>query len=405
MSFSRRDFLKTSAAALAVMGMPRLVFGANKAGNRDVLVVIFQRGGMDGLNAVVPYADADYYRLRPTLGLPRPGQGSTAVLDLDGFFGLHPAMAPLLPVFQAGKLAVVHATGFKHESRSHFDCQDRIERATLSTRAITTGWLNRHLGVIGGDASFQAVAVGSAVPGALRGAAPVIGLRTVSDFGLRSNSKQHAALESALARMFDTNDLLAATGAQALGSVEELAAENPGQYPVENGASYPNTPFGNQLKEIAQLIKSDLGLEVATADIGGWDHHNNEAPQMVNLLGEMASTLAAFQQDLGARMDQVTVLTMTEFGRRAYQNASNGTDHGSGFCTFAMGGGVNGGVVYRDWPGLTDARLFQGDLDITIDYRTILAEALSKRHANSNLATVFPEYTVGAPIGVFKARA
>ncbi|MBK8283545.1 MAG: DUF1501 domain-containing protein [Ahniella sp.] len=232
----------------------------------------------------------------------------------------------------------------------------------------------------------------------------MIGLRTVSDFGLRSTSKQHAALESALASMFDTNDLLAATGAQALGSVEELAAENPGQYPVENGATYPNTTFGNQLKEIAQLVKADLGLEVATADIGGWDHHNNEAPQMVNLLGEMASAMAAFQQDLGARMDNVTVLTMTEFGRRAYQNASNGTDHGSGFCTFAMGGGVNGGVVYRDWPGLSDAQLYQGDLNITVDYRTVLAEALSKRHANTNLTGVFPEFQIGAPIGVFKQR-
>lgn len=405
MSLNRRDFLKTSAAALAVAGLPRLAFGAGPAANRDVLVVIFQRGGMDGLNAVVPYADADYYRLRPTLGLPRPGQGSSAVLDLDGYFGLHPAMSALLPVYQAGNLAIVHATGFRHDNRSHFECQDRVERATLSTRSITTGWLNRHLAVIGGDASFQAVAVGNAVPGALRGAAPVIGLRSIAGFNLQSTSKQHAALEAALGAMYDTNDLLAMTGMQALGSIEELVSANPAQFAPENGASYPQTAFGGQMREIAQLIKAGVGLEVATADIGGWDHHNNEAPQMTNLLGELANTLAAFNQDLGNRMANVTVLTMTEFGRRAYQNASNGTDHGSAFCTFAMGGGVVGGQVWRDWPGLSDARLYNGDLDVTIDYRTVLAEALDKRHGNANLATVFPEFTVGAPIGMFRRRA
>jgi len=404
MSLNRRDFLKTSSAALAVMSMPRLVFGAPKAGNRDVLIVIFQRGGMDGLNAVVPYSDADYYRLRPTLGLPRPGQGNTAVVDLDGYFGLHPSLSPLLPLYQAGRLAIVHATGFKHESRSHFECQDRLERATVSTRSITTGWLNRHLSVIGGDANFQAVAVGNAVPGALRGSAPVIGLRSIADFNVQSQSKQHMFLEGALGALHDTTDLLALNATQALGSIEELKDENPAQYPVEGGAVYPTTSFGGQMKEIAQLIKSDIGLDVATCDIGGWDHHNNEAPQMVSLLGELANTLVALDKDLGPRMANVTVLTMTEFGRRAYQNASAGTDHGSAFCTFALGGGVVGGQVYRDWPGLSDARLYNGDLDVTIDYRNVLAEALQKRHGNANLSSVFPEFTIGAPVGVFRNR-
>ncbi|AVP98740.1 hypothetical protein C7S18_16775 [Ahniella affigens] len=406
MSLNRRDFLKSSSLSLAALSMPKLVFGANpNNSNRDVLVVVFQRGGMDGLNAVVPYGDADYYRLRPTIGLPRPGQGTGAVLDLDGFFGFHPSLAPLLPIYQAGQLAVVQATGFKHESRSHFECQDRIERATMATRSVTTGWLNRHLSVIGGDASFQSVAVGNALPGSLRGPAPVIGLRSIGDFTLQTQSKRKALLEAQLQRLYDTNDLLAATGTQALGSIDELSQANPLQYPVEHGATYPNTTFGSQMQQIAQLIKAGVGLEVASADIGGWDHHNNEAPQMNTLLGELANTLAAFHTDLGAvNMANVTVLTMTEFGRRAYQNASSGTDHGSAFCTIAMGGGVLGGQVYRAWPGLSDARLYNGDLDITIDYRDVLAEALSKRHGNSNLSSVFPDYTIGSPVGIFRPR-
>lgn len=405
MSFSRRDFIRTTAAgSAAFLAMPQLVFGRSKAAARDVLVVIFQRGGMDGLNAVVPYADADYYRLRPTLGLPRPGQGSNAVLDLDGFFGLHPSLSPLLPIYQSGQLAVVHATGFKHDNRSHFECQDRIERASLDTRSLTTGWLNRHLSAIGGDASFQAIGVGNAVQPSLRGPAPVIGLRTIEQFTLQSQSKQKPLLEAALASFYEGSDLLAATSTQALGSIEEMLSENPAQFVVENGASYPNTSFGSQLKEIAQIIKADMGLEVAAVDIGGWDHHNNEAPQMVNLLGELANSLAAFHADLGnARMANITVLTMTEFGRRAYQNASAGTDHGSGFCTFAMGGGVNGGRVYRDWPGLADANLFNGDLDITIDYRSVLAEALNKRHGASSVDAAFPGFSA-EPLGLFKTR-
>lgn len=407
MSLNRRDFLKSGSLSLTALAMPKLVFGAtSNTSIRDVLVVVFQRGGMDGLNAVVPYGDADYYRLRPAIGLPRPGQGTGAVLDLDGFFGLHPSLAPLLPIYQSGQLAIVHATGFKHESRSHFECQDRLERATLSTRSVTTGWLNRHLSVIGGDASFQSVAVGNALPGSLRGPAPVIGLRSIEDFTLQTRSKRKALLEEQLASLYDTNDLLAATGTQALGSIEELSAANPLQYPVAGGVVYPNTTFGSQMQQIAQLIKANVGLEVASADIGGWDHHNNEAPQMNTLLGELANTLAAFHTDLGsANMANVTVLTMTEFGRRAYQNASSGTDHGSGFCTFAMGGGVLGGQVYREWPGLSDARLYNGDLDITIDYRDVLAEALSKRHGNSNLGSVFPEHTIGAPVGIFRPRS
>jgi uncharacterized protein (DUF1501 family) len=406
MSLTRRDLMKCGGAAAALSLMPRLAFSTEPGtGDRDVIIVVFQRGGMDGLNAVVPHGDSDYYRLRPTIAVPRPGTGTAAAVDLDGFFGLHPALSALLPLYQSGALALVHATGFKQESRSHFECQNFMERASDQLNSVTTGWLNRHLAVVGGDANFQAIGMGGAIPASLRGSAPVIGLNGIEEFVLATTSGQKSVLEAALARLYDDNSLFSATSVQALGAIEELVAENPRQFAVENGATYPQGRFGTQLRELAQVIKSDMGLEVAALDIGGWDHHASIGQVLPPLLTELASALLAFHTDLGARMANVTVVTLTEFGRRAYQNASGGTDHGSAFCTLALGGGVNGGQVYRNWPGLRDVDLFNGDLDVTTDYRNVLSELLVKRARNSNLANVFPGFTAGADIGVFKPRA
>lgn len=404
MSLNRREFIRNTAAAAAIAAMaPRLAFATDGAPARGTLVVIFQRGGMDGLNAVVPHGDADYYRLRPTIAVPRPGAGN-GVLDLDGFFGLHPALASLLPLYRAGELAIVHATGYRHDSRSHFECQDHIERGTLHLHEITSGWLNRHLAAVGGDANFQAIGFGGAVQASLRGAAPVVGVSGIADFRLDTASAQKSGLALALSGLYDADTQLAATSLQALAAVDELAAADPGRFAVEGGASYPAGRFGDQLRELAQIIKAGMGLEVACVDIGGWDHHAAIGQVLPPLLTELGQGLLAFRTDLGARMAEVTVLTLTEFGRRAYQNASGGTDHGSAFASLVLGGGVNGGRVYADWPGLRDADLFSGDLNVTVDYRTWLSELLDKRAGNADNAAVFPDFTPGPGLGLFRPR-
>ncbi len=406
MSLTRRGFLQgTSALAALSAASPRLAFATDStASSRGTVVLIFQRGGMDGLNVVVPHGDSDYYRLRPGIGIPRPGATGGAI-DLDGFFGMNPALAPLLPLYQSGELAFVHATGYRHDSRSHFECQDHIERGTLHLHDITSGWLNRHLAVVGGDANFQAIGFGGAIQASLRGVAPVIGVNDIADFTLATGSAQKPVLESALASLYDANTLFAATSVQALDAVDELAGEQPSQYPVEGGASYPTGRFGSQLRELAQIIKAGMGLEVACVDIGGWDHHAAIGQALPPLLSELAQGLLAFRSDLGSRMAEVTVVTLTEFGRRAYQNASGGTDHGSAFGSIALGGGVNGGHVYAEWPGLRDADLFNGDLNVTTDYRTWLAELLEKRAGNSDVASVFPEFMPGPALGLFRPRS
>lgn len=404
MSLNRREFIRNTAAATAVAAMaPRLAFAADGAPARGTLVVIFQRGGMDGLNAVVPHGDADYYRLRPTIGIPRPGVGNGA-LDLDGFFGLHPALDPLLPLYRSGELAIVHATGYRHDSRSHFECQDHIERGTLHLHEITSGWLNRHLAIVGGDANFQAIGFGGAIQASLRGVAPVVGVSGIADFRLDTASAQKSGLALALSGLYDADTQLAATSLQALAAVDELAAADPGRFAVEGGASYPVGRFGDQLRELAQIIKAGMGLEVACVDMGGWDHHAAIGQVLPPLLTELGQGLLAFRTDLGARMAEVTVLTLTEFGRRAYQNASGGTDHGSAFASLVLGGGVNGGRVYADWPGLRDADLFSGDLNVTVDYRTWLSELLDKRAGNADNAAVFPDFTPGPGLGLFRPR-
>lgn len=405
MSLTRREFVcnTTAVSTLAALS-PRLAFSADSTPARGTLVVIFQRGGMDGLNVVVPHGDADYYRLRPSIGIARPGTTNGA-LDLDGFFGLNPALAPLLPLYQSGELAFVQATGYRHDSRSHFECQDHIERGTLHLHDITSGWLNRHLAVVGGNANFQAIGFGGAIQASLRGMAPVIGVNDIADFTLSTRSAQKATLASSLDGLYDANTLLASTSVQALAAVDELAAENPAQYPLQGGAAYPSGRFGSQLRELAQIIKAGMDLEVACVDIGGWDHHASIGQVLPPLLTELAQGLLAFRNDLGSLMADVTVATLTEFGRRAYQNASGGTDHGSAFASLVLGGGVNGGRVYAEWPGLRDTDLFNGDLNVTVDYRTWLAEMLEKRAGNADVASVFPEFTPGPSLGLFRPRS
>jgi len=402
MQLTRRHFIQASAIGSGVaMFAPRYVFSSTSTPPaNDVIVVIFQRGAMDCLQAVVPYADADYARQRPNIKIPQPGQ-SGGVLPLDNFFGFHPSLAPILPLFQSGRLAVVHATGLKHDARSHFECQMHLESA-LMDHAEHTGWLNRHIGNVGVSGSFQAVGMGSSLQMSLQGPQPAVGMSNIASFSFTSSSARKTELEDALYALNPAATLTATSSRQALDAIDYLAVANPAQYAVQNGAVYPTTSFGGQLKEVAQMIKSGVGIQMACVDIGGWDHHANIVAALPPLLDELAKGLLAFNTDLGPTMNRVTVVTMTEFGRRVKENASGGTDHGAGSAMLLMGGSVNGAKVYSEWPGLADAKLFNGDLDITIDYRTVFNELLNKRAQDSNLQTQFPDFIPGPWLGCFK---
>lgn len=406
MNVTRRRFLQGSGALGVSLLAPRFAFaadGGDPIQPTDTLVVIFQRGGMDGLQAVVPHADGDYYRLRPGIGLPRPG-AEGGVIDLDGMFGLNPAASALKPLYDAGRLAVVHAAGLDTRNRSHFDCQDMVERGTPDKLSVADGWLNRFLQSSPGDATFDALGVGRAVQGALRGAAPVIGLSSIASFQLTSSGGRSEAIGDTLALLYDADSLLSRTARAAIDAIAQMQAADPARFTPANGASYPNTAFGNQMKEVAQMIKAGVGLRVAAVDIGGWDHHENINNNLPPLLQELAQALAAFDTDLGATMANVSVVTMTEFGRRAYQNASNGTDHGSASLMFLLGGAVNGRRVHADWPGLADAQLTDGDLRVTTDYRQVLSELIAQRLGGADLARIFPGFTPGRGTGLFATR-
>lgn len=402
MELTRRRFIQASAlTGSAAMLAPSFVFSSPGApAPNDILVVIFQRGAMDCLQAIVPYADSDYIKQRPTIAIPQPGAANGA-LPLDGFFGFHPSLAPILPLFQTGQLAVVHATGLKHDERSHFECQMHIESA-LVDHTQHTGWLNRHIGNIGANGSFQAVGMGSAVQMALQGTQPAVGMSSIAAFSFSSSSARKTELEDTLYALHPAATQTSNSARQALDAIDYLALANPGLYPVDNAAVYPTTTFGTQIKEVAQLIKSGVGLQMACVDIGGWDHHTNISTALPPLLDELAKGLLAFNTDLGNKMKSVTVITMTEFGRRVKENASGGTDHGAGSAMLLMGGSVIGGQVYSEWPGLADANLFNGDLDITIDYRTVLNELMHKRCRDGNIEGQFPGFESGPWVGCFR---
>jgi uncharacterized protein (DUF1501 family) len=421
MTLTRRNFL-SGAAGIGAIGlskslfpawMPRMAFAPEQSvpdfGVRDVLVVVFQRGGMDGLNAVVPFGEgARYYDRRPTLAIPEPGSAPNAALDLDGFFGLHPALAPLRDIYTEGRLTVVHAAGSPDPSRSHFDAMEFMERGTPGERMTATGWINRHLQTAAwrNDSPFRAIGMGAIVPSALRGPVSALALRSIADFHLQGRDDQLASIQQTLASLYSIQapaDALGTQAADVFRMMEMLAQLNAVEYVPAAGVVYPDDEFGLGLRQVAQLIKAHVGLEVACVDIGGWDTHEEQGGaegQFASLLDTMARGLAAFYADLeGAltnAMANITVVTMSEFGRRVDENASAGTDHGHGNVMFVMGGGAQGRVATR-WPGLADDALDQGDLAITTDYRDVLSEVLTGRLLNPAVDQVFPNY---APNGL-----
>jgi uncharacterized protein (DUF1501 family) len=392
----RRTLLAGAAAGLtAAMLDTRFAFAADPTGTRDVFVLLSLRGGFDGLSAIVPAADPDYYQLRPTIGVPRK-----QLLAGDGFFGLHPALAPLLPYWQAGTFAAVHAAGQPTPNRSHFAAMEELERAAPGT-STRTGWLDRVLGGFGSPAGFSGVSVGSARPArVLAGDAPHLGVTSVDGFKL-DGDVDGRPLAATMAKMYlGAPDALATNTGQmlgALGTAKQLQAA--GYTP---GAAYPGTDLGTALKDVARLVKADIGLRTATLDCGDWDMHEDlgaavSGKRYYDHLNALAAALAAFAADLGPDgMRRVTLVTISEFGRRAAQNGSGGLDHGYGNAMLVLGGNVKGGKVYGRWPGLASSQLIDGDLAVTTDYRAVIAEVLRVRCGLTDTAAVFPGVTSGS---------
>lgn len=411
---NRRFFLKSSGIALASLGaatntpsfLGRALAQTKTGGNRKkVLITIFQRGAMDGLNAVIPYGEQSYYDLRPTIAVPRPkkdGQpNAPAAIDLDGFFALNPALASFKPIYDAGHLAIIHAVGSPDTTRSHFDAQDYLEIGTPGVKSTPDGWLNRLLQAKP-DAKaspFRAVAMGPTLPRSLQGRAPSLAINNLNDFGIRAGGGPMAGtLQNGFEALYEqsVNDALRGTGKETFEAVKLLKRVNPQQYQPAPGANYPRGRFGDSLRQIAQLIKSDIGLEVAFTDIGGWDTHANEGAgqgQLANRLIEFSQGIAALFTDLQDRAGDVVILTMTEFGRTAKENGNRGTDHGHASCMFVLGGEVKGGKVYGQWPGLKSNQLYEGrDLALTTDFRDVFAEVAVKHLGVRDTSAIFPGY-------------
>ncbi|CAN5647579.1 DUF1501 domain-containing protein [soil metagenome] len=404
----RRYFLKTSGIGVVSFGLMAAApdflhqFAAAQTGDRfgkkKVLVTIFQRGAVDGLSMIVPHGDGEYYNLRRATAIQRPGQTDGAI-DLDGSFGLHPAMSSLQKFWQSKQLAVINSTGSPDNTRSHFDAQDYMESGTPGVKSTRDGWLNRALQTTAGkaDSPFRAVAMTQQLPRSLYGKAPSIAMTNLADFTIKAGLYT-ADLKGGFEGVYQQNakDSLGDTGKETFEAVNFLKQANPAKYRSENGAVYPPSQLGRSLMQIAQMIKAGVGLEVAFAESGGWDTHINQGGargQIANLLRDFSNSIAAFATDLGGRMDDVVVLTMSEFGRTARENGSRGTDHGHGNAMLVLGNSVRGGKVFGEWKGLKPDQLNEGrDLAITTDFRTVFAEVATKHLANKDLKRLFPGF-------------
>jgi len=391
---TRRGLFRGTASLAAATAFGGPAFAARRASGRPILVQVFLRGAMDGLTTVVPHGDGDLYGLRPTLAVPPPG-GASGALDLDGFFGLAPAAAPLLTPWSDGKLAIVHASGANGPTRSHFDAYLNMELADPAG-VLDSGWLARYLAQVTGSAPVRGIGVGHLLPLSLQRAPSTLAIPNLAQFRfpgvIASADRRLAAITATYAHEPDP------LGAAALDTVAalDLGGIDFGGYVPENGAVYPETQLGRRMRHTAALVKGDIGVEAVSIDFDGWDLHADLGPldgNMAGLLDELTRALEAFYLDLLGHADKYVLLCLSEFGRRAYENASAGLDHGHGNAMFVMGHRVNGGQVYADWPGLSVDDLDNGDLDITTDYRDIVGEVLQEVLAVPNLATIFPSYT------------
>jgi uncharacterized protein (DUF1501 family) len=402
--FSRRVFMKNGGLVLLSLGfapafLARTVEAAGSA-RRKILITIFQRGAVDGLNMIVPFGEREYYAARPSIAIPRPN-GAEGAVDLDGFFGLHPRLAPLKPLWDSRQLAIVHATGSPDGTRSHFDAQDYMETATPGVKSTQDGWLNRYLHARehAEATPFRAVALAPQMPRSLQGLEPALAIGQIGQFGIRAGQATdivQASFESEYAAAADK--ILNKTGGQAFDAMRILKSADPSKYQPQNGAEYPRSGYGDALRQIAQLIKADVGLEVAFAEAGGWDTHVNQgssAGQLAGRLDDFARGLAALARDLGDRMSDIVILTMSEFGRAVAENGNRGTDHGHGNAMMIIGGqNIRGGKVYGRWPGLAREQRYDGrDLAVTTDFRSVFAEVVSRHLGVTDTSPIFPGFT------------
>ncbi len=409
---TRRSFMKGGALALLGLGsIPRFLlrtaYAEGRAIRPKILIAVFQRGAVDGLSMIVPHGDPAYYSARGSIAIARPARSaSDTTIDLDGFFGLHPALEPLKAIWDDRRLAVVHACGSPDITRSHFDAQDYMESGTPGLKSTPDGWLVRGLDAMPSKSAsaFRAVAMGSQLPRILRGDAGAVAMSNIAAFDVRQDMGQGASGVNAK-RGFESmyergvRDLLYGTGRETFEAVKMLKAADPQRFQPENGAQYPRGRFGDSLRQIAQLIKADVGLEVAFADLGGWDTHaaqGNEKGQLAVRLREFAEGLAALHRDLGPRMNEVVILTMSEFGRTVRENGNRGTDHGHATAMLALGA-VKGGKVYGRWPGLRADQLFEGrDLAVTTDFRNLFAEIALHHLGIPASAPLFPGFSTNS---------
>jgi uncharacterized protein (DUF1501 family) len=404
MNSSRRRFLRSTGLGFLALGLPPAFLvrtaKALQVDKSKVMVVVFQRGAMDGLNAVIPFKDPAYYSLRPSIAIPEPASGEERAIDLDGFYGLHPALAPLKSIYDKGHLAVVHAAGSPDNTRSHFDAQDYMEIGTPGIKSTPDGWLNRCLNEQKkSESSFRGVALTAQMPRILAGSAPALTLSSIDEFRLRSD-----AMAAALQKLYtSTSDTLFRFGGQSLFAAMAELRRVESRVPVSM-ERYPAGRFGSSLAQIARLIKADIGLEIAFTEIQGWDTHVNQGGakgQMANRLKDLAEGLATFYRDLGDRVEDVVVITLSEFGRTARENGNRGTDHGHANVMFALGGPIRGGKVYGRWPGLAPEVLYEGrDLDLTTDFRTVCGEVISRHLGQKDLSKIFPGFRASAPLAL-----
>jgi uncharacterized protein (DUF1501 family) len=400
---SRRVFLKNGAFAFVSLGFaPAFLTRTALAGSSKRLIAIFQRGAVDGLNMVVPFGEAEYYNVRPSIAIARPGSDGGA-LDLDGFFGLNPRLQPLKPLWDARRLAIVHACGSPDSTRSHFDAQDYMETGTPGLKSTADGWLNRYLQAKRDEAAahdknpFRAVALTQQLPRMLQGTAPAVAMHQIAQFGVRAGGRSDEAsamFEQAYGVAADR--VLNGTGREAFDAMKALKIADPAKYQPANGVEYPASPFGQALKQIAQLTKANVGLEVAFADVGGWDTHVNQGSaqgQLATRLDDFSRAIAALAVDLGDDLNDTVILTMSEFGRAVSENGNRGTDHGHGNAMFIVGGNVRGGRVYAKWPGLAvEQRYDRRDLAVTTDFRDVFSEILVRHLGVGDTKRVFPGY-------------
>lgn len=414
MTISRRAFMKAGGLALVSLGadplfVDRAAYALRQqlgpiAGGKT-LVCLFQRGAVDGLSMIVPAGDPWYWRDRQRIAVARE-----ELVSLDGMFALHPRLASLKPLWDRGSMAIVHGVGSPSTTRSHFDAQDYMESGTPDRKSTTTGWANRYCQHAHEhtESAFRAVAFGPQLPRILAGSAPALAIDDLRAFGVRTaRAEGNDRLTRAFESLYEgaATGLVASSSAEGFEAIKMLKAANPTSLAPANGAQYGRSKLSTSLQQVAQLIRADLGLQIAFVDVGGWDTHVNQGGgqgQLATRLDDLGTALSAFTTDLGDRMGDVVVLTMSEFGRTVKENGTGGTDHGHGTAMMVIGGAVHGGQVLGSWPGLAPEQRHEGrDLAVTTDFRSLFGEVLTGHLGATDLTAVFPGFVPGNRLQLF----